>query len=613
MIPARDHVRTVCALHHQLGSGGPTAATGHAVWQAVIATIGSSGASGPGPGGVGGGSAIAIEIKAAQSIPESGAAAAIAALLEQHRVDLVIRVLPGSCSITRVTVLPETGDAPNGSSPAQIADALALLAESELPTALPSYRRSAGLVFPGRGASRRPIGLLTGWPATGTVEPAPGQGLAEVFVAEPAALAALAQLVGGVERAWSVDGPSISVVCVGAEKTVVRVSRCTGSDLDAAATRVVQESSRAAGVDAPGATVRAHAGETLDLHPWPNSPRIAGQVRDECWVRSFGIATGALAVYADPNPAVHGLANLHEVAPQLKPPILVRISRAFGRPMVAAILLGLCAIIAIGLPIGVSYARVKMLEKQVTDEKSLMTRNAADERDLAFYRLLGEKRWPMTKLLADIAGACPVGVSLDAIELGVGEQVVLRGNAENSGLITTFRENLGKTRIFGDVATPSTTPGADGVSFTMNAKIAPGAARFPAKPVDDFAAKPLVERIHGDSARSTGKRTTATGSRRDRTSGTTASRNTSGTTSRTPTVSTTPSREPPVIPPPLTDAQIAKLSGADAMKEWGARRKASTQSGIDEATRKRLAEEADKARARMQEANRATSGGGGGL
>ncbi|MBY0311813.1 MAG: PilN domain-containing protein [Phycisphaerales bacterium] len=613
MIPARDHVRTVCALHRQLGSGGPAPASGSSVWQAVIATIGGSGAGSPGPGGVGGGSTSGIEIKAVQTIPESGAAAAIAALLEQHRVDLVIRVLPGSCSIARVTVLPETGDGPNGSSPAQIADALSLLGESELPTALPSYRRSAGLVFPGRGASRRPIGLLTGWPSTGAVEPIPGQRLAEIFVAEPAALAALAQLVGGVERAWSVDGPSISVVCVGAEKTVVRVSRCTGSDLDAAATRVVQESSRAAGIETHGVSVRAHAGETLDLHPWPNSPRIAGQARDERWLRSFGIAAGALAVYADPSPTVHGLANLHEVAPQLKPPILVRISRAFGRPMVAAILLGLCAIIAIGLPISVSYARVKMLEKQVTDEKSLMTRNAADERDLAFYRLLGEKRWPMTKLLADIAGACPVGVSLDAIELGVGEQVVLRGNAENSGLITTFRENLGKTRIFGDVATPSTTPGTDGVSFTMNAKIAPGAARFPAKPVDDFAAKPLVERIHGDSARSTGKRTTATGSRRDRTSGTAASRNSPSTTSRSPTVSTTPPREAPVIPPPLTDAQIAKLSGADAMKEWGARRKASTQSGVDEATRKRLAEEAEKARARMQEANRAASGGGGGL
>lgn len=554
-----------------------------------------------------------MEIKASQTIPDSGAVqATIAAILEQHRVDLVVRVLPGSCSIARVTVLPETGEGPAGSSPTQIADALALLAESELPTALPAFRRSAGLVYPGRGATRRPIGLLTGWPATGVPEATPGTRVAEVFVAEPAALAALAQMVGGVERAWSVDGPSVSVVCVGAEKTVVRVSRCTGSDLDAAATRVVQESSRAAGVDAQGVAVRTRAGEMLELHPWPNSPRIGGQARDERWLRSFGIAAGALAVYADPSPAVHGLANLHEVEPQLKPPMLVRITRALGHPLAAAILLGLCAMLAIGLPIGVSYARVKMLEKQVSDEQSLMTRNAADERNLAFYRLLGEKRWPMTKLLADIAGACPVGVSLDAVELGVGEQVVLRGNAESSGLITTFRENLGKTRIFGDVATPSTTPGTDGVSFTMNAKIAPGAARFPAKPVDDFASKPLVERIHGGSAGSTSKRAAATGSRRDRSSNATPSRSSSSPT-RSSTVSTTPSREPPVIPPPLSDAQIAKLSSLEAMKEWGARRKASTQPGVDEATRKRLAEEADKARARMQEAKpAATSGGAGG-
>lgn len=616
MIPARDHVRVVCALHRQHGTAVGTSSGSGGTWQAVVAELGGQAALGTDPESAGA-AAGGVEIKTCESIPASaGAEAALAALFEKHGVDLVLRVLPGSCSIVRVTALPDVGGGEGSArtAPEQVADALQLIAESDLPSALPGYRRAAGLVQPGRGAAgRRAVGLLTGWPAGGAAVPTIGRSVPEIWVAEPAALAACAHAVGGVERAGSMDGSCVSVICVGAEKTVVRVSRMTGTDLDAAASRVIRETAQAAGL---GDAESAWRGTPLMLQPWPTSPRIGGQVRDEKWVQSFGIAAGAILLYANPNPAVHGLANLHEIEPQLRPPVLVRVTRFFARPVIAAAVLTLCAIVAVGLPIGVSYARVKMLEKQVKDERALMSHNAEDERDLAFFRLLGEKRWPMTKLLADIAGACPVGVSLDAVELGVGEQVVLRGNAENSGQITSFRENLGKTRIFSDVATPSTTPGADGVSFTMNAKIPPGAARFNAKPVDDFAAKTLSERMHGENSRPSSKRPGASGSRRDRVGSGGGSRtgggNNGGGSSRPAAVpSTTTSKEPLVIPPPLTDAQIAKLSALDAMKEWGARRKASTQAGVDEATRKRLTEEAEKARARMQEAKAASGGGRG--
>ncbi len=616
MIPSRDHVRTVCALHRQhapaIGTPSADGDAGADVWQVLIASIihGSSESLPPGPGGAGGAIAPTFEIREAQTIPATAQAETqLAAILNAHAVDLIVRVLPGSSALTRVVGLPDAHEGGTETGASQIADALSLIAETELPSALPPYRRAAGLVLPGRSTGRRPVGLLTGWPGSAAAGPSIGGGLPEVFVAEPAALAGLAQTVGGVECAWSIEGSSVNLVCAGAEKTVIRAARISGSDAQAGIRRVIGESAKAAGLS-DAASDRAF--QPLVLRPSPGTSRIGGQSRDERWVRSFGIAAGAIALYADPSPAVHGLVSLHEIEPQLKPPVLVRITRFFARPAVAASLLILAVLLAVGVPIAASYARVRILEKQIADERSLIERNTADERDLAFYRLLGEKRWPMTKLLADIAGASPVGVTLDAVELGVGEQVVLRGIAENSGQITTFRENLGKTRIFGEVATPSTTPGPDGVSFTLNARVAPGAARFVAPPIDDFAARPLVDRLHGDGPRASTRRNANAGSRRDRPSATpvTSRSTTSPSSARAPVVSTTPSREPVVIPPPLSDAAIAKLDRLEAMREWGARRKAATQPGIDEETRKRLTSEYEKARARMQQFNQAGGGGG---
>ncbi len=56
-------------------------------------------------------------------------------------------------------------------------------------------------------------------------------------------------------------------------------------------------------------------------------------------------------------------------------------------------------------------------------------------------------------------------------------------------------------------------------------------------------------------------------------------------------------------PAPIGDEEIRKLNKADALKEWTARKKAAAVSGLDAATKARLQEEADKCKARMQEAS----------
>lgn len=592
MLPTRDNVRTVCALHQQ-GD----------MYRAVVAQIGGSGG---------------MEIKTVDSVRISAGPAAITSIVERvGGVDLVIRVLTGAASIVRTCGLPEsTGEAVE--SDATRADALNLIAESELPGSLPGYRRCAGLVQPGRGPGRKPVGVLVGWPQNSQADlddtQRPPRMAPEIFVSEPAALAYLAQMVGGVERAWIADRArgAVSIVAVGPEKTLVRVARVPGDDEFADSTAgAIHETSRLAGLKSPVSNGSA----TLVLEPVPQSVRIGGLARDGTWVEQFGLACAAIAMYADQNPTVNGLANLHEIEPKTKPPMLVRITQWLGQPKRAAAIIAFCVIAVVGVPIGVSYARMRILEKQVGDWQQVFDGNERNDRELTFYRMLAEKRWPMTKLLSDIAGACPVGISLDAVELGVGEQVVIRGVAEDSGKITTFRGNLGNTRIFTDVASPSSSPVAGGgVQFQITAKIPTGAARLDVKPVEDYAAKTLMQRMYGDSARASH----STGSRGDRSSrtdrrSTTSSRDSSSDRSSSSSGSarstTAAPKEPLVIPPALSDADIATLTKTeDVMAQWGQRRRASTQQGLDETTKRRLTDEAQKLRDRLQQLK---AGGGG--
>lgn len=534
----------------------------------------------------------------------------------------------------RVAGIPDSGEPGTTSSSDSIADALSLMAETELPTTSPEYRRAAGMVNPGRGLGRKPVGLLTAWPPSAELHfpgsPRTPRVAPEVGISEAAALAMLSQLVGGVERAWTVDRSSgaMTILAAGPEKTIVRIARVPSGEPGADARKAaIFETSRAAGLaDSPAADSSETA---LHLEPAPTSMRIAGQARSSDWVAQYGLPAAAIVAFADPSRAVSGLVELHEVEPKQKPPILQRISEWAGAPSRAAVIIGVCVLAIIALPIGVSYAKLRILEKQVTDQKELFQKNAEDEKELAFYDLLRDKRWPMTKLLGDIAGACPQGITIESVEIGQGDGIVLRGSAEDTGKLSTFRENLAKTRIFSDPTTPSVNPtGSSGVQFQLTAKVPANAATMTVKPVKDWAAKTLAEEMYGEKAAPT-KRTTAsradraeksdrTSSRNDRRtpqtssrSNTTSSRDNardSGTrTDRNTSSTTTGAKQPVTIPAELSDASIAKLSREDAMKEWTNRKRVAAQPGIDDGVKRRLMDESEKAKARMLEA---AAGGG---
>lgn len=538
-----------------------------------------------------------------------------AELFRSKRVDLVIRLAPSSETVCKLVLVPEG----SGADRSALADALALMAESELPASLPWYRRAGGVVRVGSAQAA----LLTGW--TRPESPSQNDTLSavpEVWAAEIAALAALAAGVGGSPMVGLADQRTgtVALLASGGRKAVARVLRLANDrDWSGAVHAAWDETAAAAGVEG----VQAPAADGLLLAT--GGARLGGATRDREWINRFGLAMGAAMLYADGDAAVSALVALALREPRSRQPLAQRTIDWLSLPRHAAVVGAACLAVALLAPLASSKARHAVLASHAGSADALDSRLAEAERRVGFYKLLSDKRWPMTKLLAQIAGAAPVGVTLDAVELPQGETVTIRATAESSELVSTFRKNLSDTRVFTGVATPTIETTADGVTFQLQARVVQNFALQATKPLDDFAAQTLAQRLYGESANNNARydrdddRDTRAGDRR--TTGRDASRDarrdeparpSSGgsTPSRSGDRAAAPAPPPASIPPPLSDEDIARMDRVTAMREWGVRRRASTQPGIDAETKARLTAEAEKARVRMQEAGEASPGGG---
>ncbi len=522
-------------------------------------------------------------------------------VLRSRKIDLVLRVVPATQTVCRVIPAPEV----TSTDRSAVADALGLLAESELPASLPWHRRSAGMIRLGN----RQAALLTGWvrldkdPDDST----PLSGVPEVWVAEIAALAALGQAAGasGVIGLAEQRLSAISLLAIGPKRPIGRVLRLpsTGAEWPETVRRAWSETAAAAGIEAP---CPAADGLLMDLAP---TVRLAGGNRDRQWINRHGLALGALLLYGDADAAVSSLVGLTPDEPRRAMPFAQRAVDWLSRPRNAAMSAAACIAVLLFAPWGAAEARYSILRAEAGSLDDLDRRLSEAERRIEFYRLLNQKRWPMTKLLADIAGAAPVGVTLESVELAQGEAISIRATAESSELVTAFRKNLGDTNVFTAVATPTIDASSDGVTFQLQARLAPSGAITISAPIEDFAAKSLAQRLYGDAAATSPGWSTDDSDvdHRDRRSDDRRSAPPSRGRDEPGRAATRTERAPAaapaaVIPPPLSDADIAAMDRTTAMKEWGVRKKASTQPGIDAATKERLAAEAEKCRARMQSA-----------
>jgi Tfp pilus assembly protein PilN len=555
-----------------------------------------------------------IALVDARSIPKADLPTALAALLRDHKPDHIIRLAPGSQSVCRCAELPAGDDQ-------SLAGALALLAEAELPESLPPHRRAAGLI-PGEGASSARIALLTGWRDGPEGAPAPLSTISESWTTEAAALALLRGPSGVAVYADRAEG-AIAIVAGGPRRIIARILVENGESHIAWASALrsaVRESCAAAGLER---TPAPEAGETTLELPDSAGAALRSRVKnlreDPRWLAEYGIALGALLIATAHDPRTAALASMTASGHLSRPPAWERATIWLGNPRHAWTLAAACIALMLIGPLALAAARIAVLNaksgalEQGRQERQQLARRAA------LYQQLDQLRWPMTKLMADIAGATPVGVVVDDLRLGNDVGVTFRGTAENLDQLYNFHKNLSDLRVFKDVKINRSEAAGSSVEFDIAADVA--SPHTPGKPAEDFAAKTLAARLYGEGASNTAtpvvhRKTEEARARAPRNVEPAEPRPEGAQTSSTPapagaareprTEPTESSRRPATttpdaMPAPLTDEQIAAMNFSKASVEW-ATRKGKLPKAPDEATKSRLESEIAKLRERADAA-----------
>lgn len=511
--------------------------------------------------------------------------------LARARADAVVSVIPADQTVVRGVAAA----APTG-TPQEIDSALALIAESQL-AAIASHRRGAGVIRLNPAVAPAPALVALAWSGTSPDHPLLEPKRPEpLWIPEPLALAALASAASATS-AVSTDRASGSMVLIagGPERTQVRTLCDDGSD-DAAWRQVVgtrySALCAAAAIDAPtlAGLSAPRLVALLDRAGTPVGPALAGAKADPDWLADFGPALGAALALADADPATRGLMGFLHDEPVPSRPLLLRAVDVVARPGRAIPILVACLALLLLWPLGVSWARYHYLLRQAEVVRSDQAELQAARKQAEFYQLLRDRRWPMTKLLADLTGAMPVGITLDTLVIETGQRLRVAGTTSNSAYVSDWLTALERTRIFDEVRTPD----LKGDTFELTAR----------------AAQPLVTAgtagpLPAPSAKAPAAAPPPAGTTSAPPAAPAAEPSTpQGRAPRTDAKGEAPkSAEPPAA---LTDEDIAATDLATATIEWGLRKGAASRPGLSPDVKQRLLDEAEK----LQRHRKQLQGGG---
>ncbi|MFN8815314.1 MAG: hypothetical protein ACK5ZV_01135 [bacterium] len=526
------------------------------------------------------------------SIAERRAVAQAAARL---RADSAVILVRGD----KVLVRPIDAGIPVGIPDAQAAQTLGLLAEAEMPADFPSHRRAAGVLCLANRTPPSPTDAMSansgGCTVMGWLGPADDLGLPVVsaWVPEPLALAGLARLASGADGARAIGladgrtGVVTLLVDAGPAGVLARSRRDDPGEPDAAAP--LTEFGDLVGVGlAPHLQLRSPPGP-------PNASALALAIDSPTGglpsnlTPEAALVAGAAAAVLRADAIDRPLLAMTEHGPEQRRNPLYRAIEALSRPVWGFSAVAACVAGILLAPLAVNAGRVAILERHaagLTDDGGAL-RAAADQTD--FYGLLREHRWPVTALLADLAASAPAGLEIESLTLEHGKRVIVMGTTTSSDLPGSWRDTLNGSRVFEDARVTDNAGGRFQLNVAVkDALLAMGGRGSPSPVTVD---RPVVTAGSGSGSTS-GRDSARPGS----------SAGNTGRTNTGPAPATAPATPPKEPPSPISDAEIATLDRASAMKEWAARRAASQRTDLDQATRDRLAAEAAKAQQRMREA-----------
>jgi hypothetical protein len=547
---------------------------------------------------------------------------------ERHGFKRVVGVAPGRATVARSASVPAgPGEA--------LGEAVALMGEAQLPESLPAHRRAAGLIPDIERPGLR-TALMTGWAIdVKTAAPSTPIGLEVTWTTPIAALAALRSEGGSALYADPGEG-AVAMLAGGIEKTFARVLvEDTAAGFWRSVAQVAGETSAAAGapvlqvpVGAVGPVLRLDTRSAGALHT------AVHEVPDRAeWLNDYGIALGAALLATSPDPLLRPLAGMLEAAPVVQEPIATRALKWVAKPRNAVVVIAASVALMFLGPLALGAARLAIMNAKAGGVADRMKGRDESARRSAMIQQLEANRWPMSKLMADISAAVPVGVVVETLRISTDQGVTISGTAEGHGsgddsrtapeLVNLLQSNLNDAKLFSNVRLSRIDSTGSSSDFEVTADVANPYAT--AKPAEDFASKPLAERLYGPGASNTtapsgGKRRADSGggvreSRRNRDRADRSEQRVDsggdGPKAERPRESAGTKPVPVNLadaPKALTDDQIKAFEEAEARKEMVSRRIFSQKAGVDAATKTRLEDEVNRIKARLDQLR--SAGGG---
>lgn len=529
---------------------------------------------------------------------------AMGAALRALKVQRVVRVAPMGQSLARCVEV-QAGEAE------AMEAALGLLAEGELPESIPPHRRAAGLLVASDGSAA--TALVTAW--TGDAEHSAPlcSGVQESWTSSPAALSALLGGRPGMALLGDRATGSIALIARGSRRWLSRTLLEEHTDA-ASWAEGVRIAASEAGTACGCAPAHVNGREQRIWVPAESAQwaaRIAGSAANEAWLEEFGVALGAAIIGSSPAATVQRLASMHPTPPRQPTNIAQKIGDVLRSPRRAWVIAGVCVVLTFAAPLAFAWARTAILRSKSEAIKAQEESARELAARAALYEQLHQVRWPMTKLMADVAGATPVGIVVDSLRLAPDSGLAVEGSAESVELVSQLQENLNATGIFQQVRIDRAemTTG-ESVSFVLSGSVVN--PTMPAKPAEDFAAKPLAVRLYGEGASNLAATAPAerSGPSRRGSSSERSGDRSSGERSGETVIRSSPERPSgtsEAIPAALTDEAIGAMDRTTAMREWASRSSyVRRNASLDGDTKSRLEREVTKLRERMD----ATKGGG---
>lgn len=496
------------------------------VWRAVIAELAA-----------GRPSAVA-----AQTIP-AGDVDAARALADRHGVTAIIRVLPAAETVCRLVETPAPSAA-TSSPMSDVADALRLMAEAQLPASIPEHRRGVAVLGPGAAPGMQ-RGLLVGWSPPGSpagqaaghaaendrsnaraAAPPPIDATRDRFTTEVAALAALVIQADPTDPAANA-GPrlaaiarpgvgSLGVAATNGERAVVRATRLPmAADTHAVPQAALDSVRETAGV--VGAADAAPHTPPADADGFLADPQTTADVRAALqrlvdrpedasrFAIALGAAFGALRFGEQPGDAF----GLRASATIEREPRTLRIARWLSSPKRAAALAAAAVLALLAAPLAAEAVRVALLESRLERVEAALgqaEQSATLDDQLVLYDALDTERMPMTKLLADAVAALPVENTdrltlLETLEIDRQGSLSMTGVADAFALVGAIEDNLSSTQVFRNVSLGRTQRGEEPgspVEFEISARV--DLSYFDEPGLPNFAETTIADVLYGEDS-----------------------------------------------------------------------------------------------------------------